>query len=126
MVCKVSLYEDSTQNSSGFINGLLTSNFCIDRKGELSYDALTISADSYSNNQCKATWTSYKTRKSKKCNWGDFRMPDSEELDGGSGMVVIYEKYKEFGWKTFIDADSSDENIAKKASEIEERKWWNE
>jgi len=115
---------DSTQTSSGVIKGTLTSEFTIDKKGKLRYDALMFVADGYYNNQCKATWTSYKTSTSKKCNWGDFRMPDSKELDSGAGDVSINEKFIKNGWQTFVDAYSANTDKAKKALEIEHRKWW--
>jgi len=81
-------------------------------------------ADGYYNNQCKAAWTSYKTRKSKKCNWGDFRMPDSEELDQGTGDVSINEKFIKFGWETFVKAYLGNHEEQKKALEIENKAWW--
>ncbi len=124
VTCDVIFYEDSTQTSSGIIKGILTTEFCVDKKGKLSYDALMIVADGYYNNQCKATWTSYKTGKSKRCNWGDFRMPDSKELDSGAGDVVISEKYAKNGWETFVAAYSADSDKAEKALKIESKKWW--
>ena len=124
VICDVVFYEDSTQASSGVIKGTLTTDFTIDNKGKLQYDALMLFADGYYNNQCKATWTSYKTGKSKKCNWGDFRIPDSKELDSGAGDVSINEKYIQNGWQIFVAAYSADNNKAKKALEIEKKKWW--
>ena len=120
IICEVELYEDSTQTASGFFKGMLKSDFCLDKKGKLLYDIVT-PADGYCNNQCKATWTSYKTGKSKKCNWGDFRMPDSEGLDRGVGDVSINEKYIKNGWETFVAAYYSNEE---KALKMEEAKWW--
>ena len=124
VICDVVFYEDSTQTSSGSIIGTLTSDFYIDKKGKLYYDDLALNADSYSNNQCKAIWTSYKTENRKKCNWGDFRMPDSEELDSGAGDVYINTKYAKNGWETFVAADSADSTEANKAIQIEDTKWW--
>jgi len=125
ITCDVVFYEDSTQSSTGTIKGKLTTDFCIDKKGKLYYDAILAVADGYCNNQCTATWTSYKTGKSKKCNWGDFRMPNSIELDTGVGDVHIQEKYIKNGWETFVAAyDADDDEKAKKAQQIEDAKWW--
>jgi hypothetical protein len=124
VICDVVFYEDSTKLSSGVIKGTLTSDFQLDKEGKLQYDALMLVADGYYNNQCKATWTSYKTGKSKKCNWGDFRMPDSKELDSGAGDVSINEKYINNGWSTFVAVYSADGDKAKKALQIERAKWW--
>ena len=122
--CKVLFYEDSTQLSTGVIKGTLTSNFQLDKKGKLSYDALMFVADGYNNNQCRAIWTSYKTNKSKKCNWGDFRMPDSKALDAGAGDVTIDKKFINNGWKNFVDIYMGSPSLAEKALKIEETKWW--
>ena len=124
VTCDVSFYEDKAQTSSGLIKGTLTSDFYIDKNGKLNYNALMHVADGYYNNQCKATWTSYKTGKSKKCNWGDFRMPDSKNLDQGVGDVSITEKYIKFGWETFVKAYIGNQDEQKKALEIENKKWW--
>jgi len=124
LVCRVLLFEDSTENSSGFIKGLMTTEFCIDKHKRVYYDAIMIDADGYSNNQCKASWTSYKTKESKKCNWGDFRMPESRGLDSGVGEVYINDKFIKFGWQSFVDSESADEDKAKKASKLEDEKWW--
>jgi hypothetical protein len=124
VICEVIFYEDSTHASSGVIKGTLTSDFSLDKTGKLHYDAL-MPGDGYDNNQCKATWTSYKTGKSKKCNWGDFRMPDSKDLDSGAGDVSINQKYVKNGWETFVAAYNADnDDTAKKAQQIEEAKWW--
>jgi hypothetical protein len=124
VICEVIFYEDSTHASSGVIKGTLTSDFCLDKAGKLYYDALMLVADCYYNNQCKATWTSYKTGKRKKCNWGDFRMPDSKDLDSGAGDVSINQKYIKNGWETFVAAYSTDSDTAKKAQQVEDAKWW--
>jgi hypothetical protein len=124
LTCQVTLYEDSTQRSSGFIKGQLTTDFCIDAKGHLQYDALTLGADGYANNQCEATWTSYSTKKSKKCNWGDYRIPDSGDLDTGVGEFMITEKYIPNGWENYTKLNSDDEQTATKAKEIESKEWW--
>lgn len=124
VVCRVTFFEDSTKKTSGYIQGKLKSDFYIDRKGRIYYDALMFAADGYYNNQCEATWTSYKTHKSKKCNWGDIRMPNSKPLDSGTGDVVINEKFVKNGWENFVAAYSADEIKAQKALKIERAKWW--
>jgi len=124
VTCRVVFHEDSSQISSGIIKGTLISNFQLDKKGKLSYDALMFVADGYNNNQCRAIWTSYKTNKSKKCNWGDFRMPDSKALDAGAGDVTIDKKFINNGWKNFVDVYTASPSVAEKALKIEESKWW--
>ena len=124
VVCDVIFYEDRTENSSGIIKGKLTTGFYLDKSDQIHYDALMLIADGYYNNQCQATWTNYKTGKSKKCNWGDFRMPDSIELDQGAGDVSINEKYIKYGWENFVKAYIGNQDESKKALAIENKKWW--
>lgn len=125
--CTIHFYEDSTLPASGFIAGRLSTDFCLDKKGRLYYDAISIEADGYSNNQCTATWKSYKTATTKKCNWGDFRIPESLALDGGAGVFVVDEKYIRSGWESYVKAygpSDATEEESKKARAEEDRKWW--
>jgi hypothetical protein len=124
IVSDVLFFEDSAQASSGIIKGRLTTKFYLDSKGKIHYDALMYVSDRFFNNQCEAIWTSYKTGKSKKCNWGDFRIPESEELDQGAGDVSIVNKYVKSGWESYVAAYSGDEAAAKKARRIEDTAWW--
>ena len=85
-------------------------------------------ADGFYNNQFVGTWTSYKTNSSKKCHWGDFRIPESGDLDSGDGEFIVNEKYAKNGWSNYITAHSYGypiSNETQKAQEIEKEKWWN-
>ncbi|UEG53451.1 hypothetical protein LLH06_00470 [Mucilaginibacter daejeonensis] len=124
VVCKVELKEDSAQKHSGMIKGQMISNWCLDKRDNLLYDAINFVADGYCNNQCTAVWTSYTTHQSKICNWGDFRMPNSEQLDTGVGDVYINERFIKNGWQNYVKAYSGDRREAKRAIAEEERKWW--
>lgn len=124
--CTILFYEDSMQSSTGFLKGTLTSKFYLDNRNQLFYDDLEIGADGYSNNQCEAVWTSYKTLKSKKCNWGDYRIPQSKALDSGDGEFAVNKKYDLFGWKNYRVAWSDDPWIkgTGQARENENKHWW--
>jgi hypothetical protein len=101
---KVNLYEDSKQNSTGFFSGKLTANFMIDKKDVLKYDALISGADGFCNNQFVGTWTSYKTKSTKKSNWGDYRIPESGDLDDidiGIAEFYVNDKYVKNGWENY-------------------------
>ncbi|MDR1761414.1 MAG: hypothetical protein LBR55_03085 [Bacteroidales bacterium] len=125
-ICEVVLYEDQKQSSTGFIGGQLKSNFCIDTEGNFQYDAIMSVADGFCNNQFVGTWTSYKTGKSKTCNWGDGRIPKSENLDSGAGEFIVSEKYVKNGWENYKLAwqtyPETQEVI--KARQKENEKWW--
>ncbi len=127
--CDVILYEDKKQPSTGFIKGKLNSEFLIDNKGQFRYDALMFVADGFSNNQFIGSWTSYKTNMTKKCNWGDYRIPECNWLNGcdiGAGEFSISDKYLKNGWENYRLAYSCDpdspESIMARQKENEE--WW--
>lgn len=119
-------FEDPDQLGSGILKGDFQSNFFIDKKGELKYNALMFAADGFHNNQFEGSWESYKTGKSKKCNWGDYRIPDSGYLDIGAGEFSPSDKYKEYGWDNYIKAlgYSNDKSIVEKARLKEKESWW--
>jgi hypothetical protein len=102
-ICEVIFYEDEKQPSSGVITGKLRTQFIVD-KTKIKYNGLMLIADSFSNNEFAGIWTSYKTNKSKKCNWGDFRIPDSGDLDMGAGEFSPSDKYLKNGWQSYRDS----------------------
>jgi len=125
-VCEVILYEDRKQSSTGFIKGKMTTNFIIDDKGRFRYDALMFVADGFSNNQFIGSWTSYKTNISKKCNWGDYRIPDSGDLDIGTGEFSVSEKYVKNGWVSYMLENKMANLSIKEQSDTGSmnRDWW--
>ena len=44
------------------------------------------------------TWKSNKTKKSKLCAWGQYRVPNSGGLDVGAGEFSVNPKYAKNGW----------------------------
>ena len=105
VTCQVMLKEDSVHAGSGTIEGRLQTDFCIDSKNVVQYNTIESSTeDSYCNNQCVGTWTSYSTGARKKCNWGDFRIPESEgggKLDIGAYVFAPADEYIAYGWEHF-------------------------
>lgn len=67
------------------------------------YDALDLVADGYCNNQYTGKWIYLDTHDTLTCNWGDFRIPESDRLDGGCGCFVPDKAFYDNGWKTYID-----------------------
>ena len=126
-ICDVILYEDKKQTSTGFFNGNLTSNFIIDNKGQFRYDALMFVADGFSNNQFVGSWTSYKANIPKKCNWGDYRIPESGDLDIGAGEFSINEKYVKNGWVSYMLENMAPNGATVKPTvdkKTKNKKWW--
>lgn len=70
------------------------------------YDAMMIVADEYNNNQYAGKWVDLVTNDTLTCNWGDFRIPESKELDGGCGLFIPGEDYYNLGWKPYLDWDN--------------------
>lgn len=126
VICDLSIYEDNKETSTGYIKGKLITEFIIDDKIEFRYDALNFVSDGYSNNQFEGTWTSYQSKKIKKCNWGDYRIPDSGNFDVGAGEFSFDEKYVKNGWENYKLAwNGSNLNTdAERARQIELEEWW--
>jgi hypothetical protein len=119
-------YEDPDQNGTGVFKGRFHTFFYISEKGELKYDALMWGADGFENNQFEGNWTSYKTGASKKCNWGDYRIPDSKDLDCGAGEFGPDSKYEKYGWENYrlVCIYSSSRPGVDEARKKEKEKWW--
>ncbi len=124
IVANYKFVEPEKQSGSGIFRGKLYSNWVIMKKtpNKVEYDDLEYSSDSFNNNVFIGSWTSYRTKKQKKCNWGDWRVPfANSEFDIGAGEFSPSDKYLQFGWenyrKAFVEQD-------KEAQKIEEEKWW--
>ena len=123
--CEVNFYEDKKLTSTGFIKGEMTIGYVIDPKNNFRYNALYFYSDGFSNNQFKGTWTSYKTNSSKKCNFGDYRIPESGNLDIGAGEFSPDPKYFDKGWKHYILTQFGETEIDVEIGRKKEKeKWW--
>ena len=118
-------YEDPNKKGSGILKGVFKTNFYIDTNSKIKYNSLGFISDDFNNNQFEGNWTSYKSKESKKCNWGDYRIPDSKELDSGAAEFIPIDKYVKNGWGTYLEQISTDKVKADEARRIEEVKWWN-
>lgn len=119
-------FEDQNNIAAGTLKGKMKTNFVLDTKGNMFYDAVNFVADGFSNNTFEGTWTSYKTKVTKKCNWGDFRIPNSGDLDIGAGEFSVNDKYLKSGWESYSLANSGPDNADayKTANKKESEKWW--
>jgi len=112
------LFKESPQQKAGRIfDGSLKTLVYTDRSDRVHYDDVDSDSDGYSNNQFTGTWKSYRGNTVKKCNWGDYRIPDSGDLDVGAGEFYPNEKYVENGWQAFKLTDEEREKAEKRA-------WW--
>jgi len=116
-------YEDKKQKGTGFFKGKLITDFALDKDDKLHYNALWLISDGYCNNLFEGTWVSYTNSSVKKCNWGDFRIPDNMDLDRGAGEFYPAEKYYSKGWENYQYLfDNTPEG--EKARSLEKVKWW--
>ena len=124
VVCHCIFYEDSNKSLNGYITGNLITDWVIYER-HIYYDNIDGVADGYSNNQFQGVWKSYHSNDIKKCNWGDFRIPESKGLDIGAGEFSPEDKYLRNGWQSYWDAYSQGEPVKqKKALKIEKKPWW--
>jgi hypothetical protein len=126
---KITLSENEKEVGTGIISGTLTTDVYLNEKGKLFYNALMFVADGFSNNQFEGQWTSYKANKTKKCNWGDYRIPQCDWQNGcdiGAGEFSISDKYLKNGWENYRLAWNSDPEKPEvvKARKKEEEHWW--
>lgn len=93
------LREDKRMNSSGVFKGDITFSLSLTKDNKLIDDMSEYMGDGFSNFTYHGTWTSYRSGQTKKCIWGQGRLPDTEDFDGGAGQVVPNEKYRKNGWE---------------------------
>ena len=121
LLAEYELKEPANQSNAGIFKGILRTNWYLDRKGKMHYDDIGSYSDNFSNNQCVGTWQSYKTKRTKRCNWGDHRIPNGGDLDQGAGEFSPDDKYVANGWQSYQQAWS--ENNAR-AKQQEKSAWW--
>ena len=102
--------ENKKQKHAGIFKGVVASRFYIDRNNNVKYDDIDSVSDSFANNQFVGEWTVYKGTLTERCNWGDFRIPNSGDLDIGAGEFSPNEKYLKNGWQSRRDEIVSNQN----------------
>lgn len=118
-------HEDQKQKGTGKFVGAFRSFWLLNKENEMEYDAAMFIADGFSNNEFEGKWISHSSGITKKCNWGDYRIPDSKELDGGAGEFFPEKEYWDFGWQTYVDQwNQNNDATAANAKKIEHSKWW--
>lgn len=113
-------FENPNQKGTGVFEGVLKTNFYVDN-GKVLYDDLEVESDNFSNNQCVGTWISYANGISKRCNWGEYRIHYSGDLDIGAGEFFPNVKYLNKGWNTYYKAFIQNETNSLKEEKFV---WW--
>jgi hypothetical protein len=118
-----SFFENPLQEHVGQFKGVFKTSWYINEKGQIEYDdRMMMDADGYSNNEFVGTWTIYSGKITKPCNWGDFRIPDSGDLDVGAAEFAPSDIDINNGWQSYRSAYLGDENTD--ARKKEESEWW--
>ena len=117
------LNEDANLRGSGFFAGRLTSDFFIYRDS-ICFDEVEGGEDGYNNNQFEGRWTSYRTKVSKKANFGIGRIPDSGDLDVGAAEFHVDPEKQHLGWESYTKAFETETPEGQKAQAEEDREWW--
>jgi len=93
------LKENKNQSHPGEFKGVMSLQWYINKNGDIIYDRIHLmSSDEYRNNQYVGTWIDYETKEEKTCNWGEYRIPFSGDLDYGSAQFAPRKKYYNKGW----------------------------
>jgi hypothetical protein len=114
IIAEYKFLENKDQPHSGIFIGTFESDFYLDKNSKAQYDDIELNADGYTNNQFVGQWVDYKNNLAKRCNWGDFRVPNSGDLDIGAGEFSPNDKYLKYGWQSVRDQNEK----------IENAKWW--
>jgi hypothetical protein len=99
LIGKYEFKENPEKKHTGIFEGTVTLNWYVDRFGIIHYDRIEWFSDRYRNNQYVGTWTDYKNGTKKICNWGEYRIPFSGDLDIGAGEFSPNEIYLNKDWE---------------------------
>lgn len=94
-------FDEDEFSGGGVLTGKMWIGFA-KINGRFYYDAFKLGlADGYSNRQYEGVWTSKGLTRMEKCNWGDFRIPDSQGLDIGAGEFSPVDEHSGQGWQIY-------------------------
>lgn len=121
LVAKYTFHENLENMVGGEYNGTEQSYFYFENN-KILYDDLDLGwQDSYANNLFTGIWKNHVNNTIAKCNFGNFRIPLSGDLDIGAGSFSPNSKYLNNGWQLYNAAYIKND----KNSLVEERKkWW--
>ncbi len=111
LIAKYEFFEAPSQKHSGYFKGFFQSYFAIKNNKDVVHDEFWDEVDGASNYSFVGVWISYKTRKILTCNFGQYSIPYSGDLDISGIDFYPNPKYKKYGWDW--------ENPSK-----EDKEWW--
>ena len=94
-------FDEDEFSGGGVLTGKMWIGFA-KINGRFYYDAFKLGlADGYSNRQYEGVWTSKGLTRMEKCNWGDFRIPDSRGLGSGEAEFISRDSCLDRGWRIY-------------------------
>lgn len=93
--------ENPIHKHGGIFEGIMTLYWLIDKNNNIQYDKVESYSDGYKNNQYIGSWNEYGSDIIKTCNWGEYRIPFSGDLDIGAAEFGVNPKYYSQGWNKF-------------------------
>lgn len=120
LICEYAFFENPSQKHVGIFRGEAFAQFFLDEQEIAQYDDSYMGADGFFNNQFVGTWGEYGETTTRICRWGDYRIYQSGDLDGGAAEFAPVEKYHKFGWASYVKALNGDV----KAQMEENKVWW--
>lgn len=127
LIADYDFYQDKNQKGNGLLKGKLYSKWYLNLKNNIEYDKIEIFSDDFINNAYIGTWKSYSTGLEKKCNWGDYRVPEpNSDFDIGSGEISVSQKYWDKGWLDVVLKNKSPNGAIRpsKISKKNKKEWW--
>lgn len=91
--------------------------FYVKTNGKYIYDGSGCWSDDFCNNQYEGVWVRKGGKGQRVCNWGDYRIPNSRELDIGAGCFSPDDRFK--GWENYTRIE--DDSLLWEC----DRNWWN-
>ena len=93
-------FDEDEFSGGGVLSGKMRIDFA-KVNGRYYYDAFMLIADGYDNNQYEGVWSSNNLSRIEKCNWGDFRIPDSRGLESGVAEFIPRDSCLDRGWQVY-------------------------
>lgn len=93
------LKPDRKEKSCGTFSGKMKLFWYVDKNSQIQYDDIESSySDAFKNNQYQGFWRLSVGDQKRAANWGEYRIPDSGDLDTGAAQFSADPKYKSQGW----------------------------
>ena len=116
LLSEYTFYEDNAESHSGNFTGISNVGFVVDPRGNILANTGDLVADGANNNLFVGYWRGYGSKRKLMCNWGEFRVPFSGDLDIGTAeFYPNKQKYGSRGWDDYVSPWEDNRPIDK---------WW--